>query len=189
MDPELQRKIDEAKANGYSDEEIQQYLQSVNNPQPQQGLGPMDRSEEYTGLAQGMVADTALTAAKYGLPAAGAYFGAKKLINAAKGPVKPPESLLNATWDKALGVRQEQSMMQRGIQYADKIKQMAMEKLAQNAGTLSNVARAGAGVAAAVMPGNIGQNYPVPQSGPYRGMEINPMTNRPWTPEELAQLR
>jgi hypothetical protein len=39
------------------------------------------------------------------------------------------------------------------------------------------------------MPGNMGQNYAAqfPQSGPMRGMEINPNTGRPWTPAELQQ--
>jgi uncharacterized protein YdbL (DUF1318 family) len=54
MDPTLQAKIDEAKANGYTDEEISAYLGNQSTPAPQQGLGPMDRSAEYTGLAQGM---------------------------------------------------------------------------------------------------------------------------------------
>ena len=83
---------------------------------------------------------------------------------------------------------QQQSMMQRGMQYADKIKQIAMEKVMQNAGAISNVAKGGVAAAATLTPGNIGQNYPVPRQGPYKGMEINPMTNRPWTQQELAQI-
>ena len=61
MDPILQQKINEAKAAGYSDEEIQQYLQAQPQPgqqpqpqQSQQGLGNMNRSEENTGLLQGI---------------------------------------------------------------------------------------------------------------------------------------
>ena len=40
-------------------------------------------------------------------------------------------------------------------------------------------------------PGNVGQNYGAhfPISGPYAGMEINPNTGRPWTPQELQQYR
>jgi hypothetical protein len=235
MDPELQKKIDEARAAGYNDDEINQYLESVNNPRSQQGLGPMDRSQEHLGLIQGMGADTALNALEYGVPGAAAYYGVKKLINNIKGPVAPAQSMAQAnqvassqaiqqpmqqavngpavsntpntpqttnqfpaednrikfpikpnvepTTPVAEPIQQPQSMVQRGMQYADKVKQIAMEKV------ISNAMKAGVGAAAALTPGNIGQNYPVPQSGPYRGMEINPMTGRPWTQQELAQLR
>lgn len=49
------------------------------------------------------------------------------------------------------------------------------------------MARIGGTAAAALTPGNIGQNYNVPQTGRMRGMEINPLTGRPWTPEQIAQ--
>ena len=54
---------------------------------------------------------------------------------------------------------------------------------------LDKVVKGGLGAAAAVTPGNIGQNYNFPQSGPLRGSEINPMTGRPWTEQELAAYR
>ena len=54
---------------------------------------------------------------------------------------------------------------------------------------LDKVVKGGLGVAAAVTPGNIGQNYNFPQSGPLRGSEINPQTGRPWTPQELTAYR
>jgi len=60
------------------------------------------------------------------------------------------------------------------------IRQLAANKVVQN------MARGGAGVAAALTPGNIGQNYNFPQTGPLRGSEINPQTGRPWTQQELA---
>jgi hypothetical protein len=37
------------------------------------------------------------------------------------------------------------------------------------------------------MDGNVGQNYPFPQDGPYKGMEINPATGRPWDKPDLAE--
>jgi len=48
-------------------------------------------------------------------------------------------------------------------------------------------ARAGGVAAGVLIPGNTGQNYGAqfPQAGPMRGMEINPNTGRPWTPQEL----
>jgi len=95
---------------------------------------------------------------------------------------------------------------------ARKIQQMAFEKVmqggravapyAQAAGeglvsagqAVAPYARAAAapvavGLTAALMPGNAGgAQMMVPQKGPYRGMEINPMTGRPWTAQELAVI-
>lgn len=53
---------------------------------------------------------------------------------------------------------------------------------------LDKVMKMSAGTMAAAMPSNIGQNYPFPTSGPFAGQEINPMTRRPWTRDELARL-
>jgi len=66
---------------------------------------------------------------------------------------------------------------------AQVVRQIAANRAVQYA------AKGGAGLAAAMTPGNVGQNYPFPQSGPLRGSEINPATGRPWTPQELAQYR
>lgn len=60
------------------------------------------------------------------------------------------------------------------------IRQLAANKVVQG------MAKGGAGLTAALMPGNVGQNYNWPQSGPLKGYEINPMTQLPWKPEELA---
>jgi hypothetical protein len=83
-----------------------------------------------------------------------------------------------ATGTAATGV------MARGAEYAAKIRELAAQKALQVA---PNVARVGVGATAALMPGNVGQNYNVPTTGPLRGSEINPETRRPWTPEELAR--
>lgn len=45
--------------------------------------------------------------------------------------------------------------------------------------------RAGVGITAALMPGNVGQTHNFPTKGPLAGNEINPNTRRPWTPQEL----
>jgi len=63
------------------------------------------------------------------------------------------------------------------------IRQMAANKV------LGNIAKGGLGVAAMLTPGNIGQNYNFPTTGPFAGQEINPRTGRPWTQQELAQYR
>jgi hypothetical protein len=72
------------------------------------------------------------------------------------------------------------------METAAKMREMAAQFATQNA---SKMLKGGAGIAAALTPGNIGQKYNFPQSGRYSGMEINPNTGNPWTPEELAQLR
>lgn len=63
------------------------------------------------------------------------------------------------------------------------LRQLAASKAMQGATRMAGTA------AAALTPGNIGQNYPFPTSGPMRGSEMNPATGRPWTPEELAAYR
>ena len=88
-------------------------------------------------------------------------------------------------------------ILQQGMDYASRIRQLAMERVIQPvaeaapgvARTVAPFARAAGGITAAVMPGNVGQNYPFPTSGPMRGQEINPTTGRPWTPEELTAYR
>lgn len=59
------------------------------------------------------------------------------------------------------------------------IRQLAANKVVQN------LAKGGAAAAALLTPGNVGQDYMVPKVGRMRGMEINPMTGRPWTREQL----
>jgi hypothetical protein len=232
MDPTLQAKIDEAKANGYTDEELNAYLGSQTSPPPQQGLGPMDRSEEYTGLAQGMGMNAVGNVLEYGVPAAAAAYGVKKLIDAYKGPVSPAQAsqiskvgqaaqnvgqAARATGTGGAGAfnqmanqlssntvqfpkgpvspaqvttpttvapqTQAPGMMRQGLDYANKMRQVAAEKVMQNAG---NIAKAGVGLGALTYSAPLGP--PVPTKGPYRGMEINPMSGRPWRPEELAQI-
>ena len=72
---------------------------------------------------------------------------------------------------------------------AERVRQIAMQRITPVAQAVAPIARAATGVGAALMPGNMGQNYAAqfPQSGPMRGMEINPNTGRPWTPAELQQ--
>jgi hypothetical protein len=72
------------------------------------------------------------------------------------------------------------------MDYARQMQRIAAEKVMQNAGTIG---RASVGAAAALTPGNVGQNYNFPTSGRFAGQEINPMTGRPWTPQEIAQVQ
>ena len=71
----------------------------------------------------------------------------------------------------------------------DIVKRLALEKVAPALGVAARVA-APIGIASMLLePGNSGQNYPFPMSGPLRGSELNPATGRPWTPDELAAYR
>ena len=113
---------------------------------------------------------------------------------AAPSPVAPSQAPVpgqTATQQAGRGI------LQQGMDYANKVRQLAMERVIQPVAEASpGVARAvvpfargAAGVTAAVMPGNVGQNYPFPQSGPLKGQEINPKTGAPWTKEELLAYR
>lgn len=73
---ELQAKIEEAKAAGYTDEQIQAYL-NPQAPAPTKEQPWVDRSNEYTGFA----VDAGLDAAKTALEVGGGYYAAKKAIN------------------------------------------------------------------------------------------------------------
>jgi hypothetical protein len=102
------------------------------------------------------------------------------------GPVQPPvvrESvgMRNMPGQAATGTAAT-GVMARGAEYAAKIRELAASKALQGTS-----ARAGVGGVLMSIPGNVGQNYNVPQTGPLRGSEINPQTGRGWTPEELAR--
>lgn len=85
MDEQLQQKIDEARAAGYTDEEINQYVQTMNQTVPEQK--PMERTEQNAGLAEGIGGK----ALEYG---AEAYAGKKlivdPLMSAIKTRITPP---------------------------------------------------------------------------------------------------
>jgi hypothetical protein len=109
-------------------------------------------------------------------------------LNQARGPVAPQGTAPTA---------QQPSALQRTMDYANRVKQVAMDRVItpameaapRVAQAAAPLARAAGGVTAAVMPGNVGQNYPFPMSGPMRGQEINPQTGAPWTPQELTAYR
>jgi hypothetical protein len=119
----------------------------------------------------------------------------------APGPVAPQATPAQA---QAPAQQAGRSIVQTGMDYANRVRQAAMDRVIQPAGqmlskaaTYSNptasavapVARAATGIGALVMPGNVGQNYPFPMSGPMKGREINPTTGAPWTPQELEAYR
>jgi hypothetical protein len=64
------------------------------------------------------------------------------------------------------------------------VRQLAANRVVQGAAKFG-----GALVGGLTTPGNVGQNYPFPQSGPMAGSEINPGTGRAWTQQELDAYR
>ena len=92
--------VQAAKEDGYTDEEIQAYLQSkgMATPESQPGTqpvapvpanAPLDRSEEQTALMQG----AGLEAAKYAAGVGAAGYGLKKVADIVRGPVAPTPSV------------------------------------------------------------------------------------------------
>jgi hypothetical protein len=101
-------------------------------------------------------------------------------------PVSAPVAPSAAPVTAPAAAPAQPGILQRGMDYASKMREIAANKVMNNAGLIK---QAGVGAAALLTPGNVGQQYNFPTKGPYAGMEINPMTGRPWTPEELAQYR
>lgn len=73
----------------------------------------------------------------------------------------------------------EQGIVSRA---GDIVKRLALEKLAPMAANLAKGANA---AALATYSSDLGPK--TPQAGRMRGMEINPLTGAPWTPEQIAQ--
>jgi hypothetical protein len=93
---------------------------------------------------------------------------------------------------------QQPGIVQRGMDYARQMQRIAAEKVMQGAQAAERVAApalaaaapymapVAVGLTAALMPGNAGgAQMMVPQTGRLRGSEINPITGRPWTRQEL----
>lgn len=207
MDPELQKKIDAARAEGYTDEEINAYLglRSAQTQAQQQG-GPMPpevapqpevnrRSEEQTAVGQG-AAVLGAGAAVGGLGAGLGYKLAKPLVGAAMDamrntpaarPMTPPAApvapgnVIQGPWTQAPAATQQPSIIQRGMDIAGRMREMAAQRVLPAAGQM---ARGGGIAAAAMYSPELGPK--VPSTGRMRGMEINPLTRRPWTPDQLA---
>lgn len=200
--PTLNRQ--EAKDAGYSDEEIDAFLKA--NPQittstakQEERLEPPPPTTEINEVGKGAEAATAATIA-----GAGAY-GVRRAISAASrvaeamqamkqgmgapaaqptpGPVRPQTSVIVDSQGRPMQMPQPQPAARAQPQAQPGM----MDRIAQMARTYGPAAaRMVSGAATAAMPSNVGQGYNFPQAGPMRGMEINPMTGRPWTREELA---
>ena len=94
MDEQLQKKIDEAKENGYTDEQIKEYLNS--HPWNQPNTEPPSNQASHTATLQmaalngaGDIGDIASKAVEYGVPAGLLGYGAYKLGQGKTPPVQP----------------------------------------------------------------------------------------------------
>lgn len=90
-----------------------------------------------------------------------------------------------------------ESWMSRAVQMGDQAMQKASPALRGAGQTAMRGLGTVADLAARYNPALVGAQLAtysptlgprVPQSGPYRGMEINPRTGRPWSPEELNAI-
>jgi hypothetical protein len=113
-------------------------------------------------------------------------------------PVVPEVAPGAAPGPAAAAEARAPSILQQGMDMARRVQQIAFEKVAQGARVagegLATAGRAAApyaapvavGLTAALMPGNAGgASMMVPQTGRLRGSDLNPMTGRPWTAQEL----
>ena len=189
-------------------------LPEIDLEKPSEALtNAQERGEDIIGVAPPVfgyetafeIGPTVGKAALYGGGAYAGYKAAKGLVNRfvpGGGAMPTPKTGAVAPEVDAGGRRVMDFVQQRG-QYAppqastppaqpasqpnivQRVTQMAYDKIAPAARAAAPYARAGIGALAALTPGNVGQNYPFPTSGPLQGQEINPQTGRPWTPQEL----
>jgi hypothetical protein len=253
-----------AKAEGYTDDEINAYLQAQsaeNKTTPVNSIddlpAPTTVIQEPNSSMASTAATAGLAAAPYIVPAAAgaaAAIGGSKLYGAWNASAKAAQALADAKLASEQGIAnrfaqkmpsynvptgnvpttagpvapqampsapqvaqaapqvaqaaEQPGIMQRGMQYANQMRQAAAQRVMQAAPQMAEAASSvGRTVAPALgMAGRAltaanpyitaaqGLTYSkslgpqVPMQGQYRGMEINPNTGRPWTPQELAQI-
>jgi hypothetical protein len=201
MDPVLQQKIQEAREAGYSEQEIQEYLQTQGRPVR---ITPEpSRSEEMVGTAQmaGLkIGETAVDLAKYGLGGYGAYKAAQAIMNRGRPPVPPtpPASLpVAGSAQNVMDIlksptgsapAQQPNWMQRALQSGQQAASSIGQRVAPAAQAMAPYAEMAAryGAPLALLTASKGLGPKVPSKGPYRGYEINPATGQGWTPEEIT---
>lgn len=158
-------------------------------------------------IAKALRGPTATAAAQMPAAAESVVNGpARTVMNQAGRPI-------TVTGPAAPAAPQGPGVIQRGMDYARQMQRIAAEKVMQGAQAasegLANAGRAAGeglvtagravapyaraaaapvavGLTAALMPGNAGgASMMVPQTGRLRGSDLNPMTGRPWTAQEL----
>lgn len=203
-----------AKQAGYTDEEIDAFLQAnpklLAEPEKPTSEEPPAPTTQINEVGKGAEATTIAGAGAAGLGGAAAIgagaYGVRKAMTSMPriteavqamrqgmgqpaaparppGPVQPTQSVILDSQGRPMQMPQPQPAARPQAQAQPGM----MDRIAQMARTYGPAAaRMVGGAAAAAMPSNAGQAYNFPQAGPMRGMEINPMTGRPWTREELA---
>lgn len=175
-----------------------QDLPQVDLDSPSQAITEArNRGQDIMGAAPPLLGyETAFevgpSAAKGAAYAGGAYAGyraTRGLINRfAPSPAQQTMNTLRASEaaNQARAAGQQPGMASRVMSAAyDRVIKPAAEATMNMARTQAPMIRGGMGALAALVPGNIGQNYPFPTTGPLAGREINPQTGRPWTAMEL----
>lgn len=226
-----------AKQAGYTDDEINAYLQAEAKkakaptpvttdvgepPPPTTTITPVETS------AGSIATQTGMAVAPYVVPAAGAAaaaLGGKALYNRWDASAKAAQSLADAKLASEQGIAQrfEQRMAQQAGQNAAQAARPVAPQILDAAGrpmapttptapvapsgpapmapqeanllsrasqivkqlALDKVAKAGVGLGLATYSPELGPK--VPSVGRMRGMEINPLTGAPWTPEQIKQ--
>ena len=105
------------------------------------------------------------------------------------GPVAPPTAAPTPAPAPAAAATNQPGIIQRGMDIASKMRQIAAERVIPSIGQAARSAINPVTVGIGSMLYSPSTGPDVPQSGPYKGMELNPRTRRPWTPQELAQYR
>ena len=206
-----------ARQAGYSDAEIDAYLREERNkkraPAPtttaEESDTPPDSTtvvpEAGSGVAGG-VTTTAMALAPHAATGAGIYtayklgkpiyekinqrlnpvapsigtpgnpIGGNAPLATAPGPVAPAAPAPTMAPAAAPAQAAEASLLDKT---SAMIRQLAASKV------LQNVAKGGVGLGAAMYSPSTGPA--VPSTGRMKGMEINPVTGRPWTPEQIQQ--
>lgn len=187
-----------AKADGFTDEEIDAFIRGQLGTQVPT-LEQPSRAAEVAATGLMAAPDVIGGAAKTAALGYGAYKTAQvapKIYEAVKNrmtpppmpgspdyPIGSPKPVAPSTVPAPKAQAPQPTAMQKGMEIASKMREIAAGKVFQNA------MKGGLGAAAALTPGNIGQRYNFPTTGPFAGQEINPQTGRPWTEQELAQYR
>lgn len=230
MDEELRKKIEQARQEGYSDDEINAFLaekgMSISGqpvtptqigpvaPTPVTSGGPTTEEAQLLGLG---AAGAGLGAAALGGGALAAkkfffdpYIEARKLeaktaaekegrLQKGGGGGRTPVSQLGAVEpnkiiDPRTGqpqqiyrqapAQQSSSMLQKGMDIATKMRELAAQRVTMPGGVKAPIGPALlGGFGAASYSSDLGPQTPT--TGRMRGMEINPMTGRPWTKQEI----
>jgi len=145
-----------------------------------------DLARSARDVAGAMRERTAVEAAREERMANRPGFGGQPRPGSTMGPVAPQGAPAPAATPAPVAQPAPAPAQASQPGVAQRVAQMAYDKLTNVAQRAAPYARAGMGALAALTPGNIGQDYPFPMSGPMRGQEINPQTGRPWTREELS---